>query len=469
MLITNLQYEQAKSEVGGIEKFIAESVRDYRLTDKYRNTEIAKRYFAGQTDIMNRKKQYVNEQGRLVTDNYKANNRIGTDIFKKIVLQENSTLLSNGVNINSDIKKRFAKQFDIKLQRLGVETSLGGTAYGYVYPSRRGFNLEVFGADEFVPVVDAFTGGLVAGIRFIQLDLSLPTKAEFYEIDGLTEYIINGDEVKLYKEKTPYLSKIKSSAVYKETVTSNYSILPIIPLHSGILKQSRLNFALKSKIDLLEIIMSDFGNNLEDMQDVYWIVKNYDGQDLGQFLGELKKYKTLRVQDDGDVKSQTTEVPYQAREIAIKMLKKQIFSDAMALDTEDMTGTLTTVEINARRENLNLKVDDFENEVHEFMDNVMLIFQEIYGEVEEYDISFDRSGLMNKTEIIDNINKIRADIDHRTALELNPMIDNDMIDVILERYKEENEMMLVEELDLEDEAKIEEDKIKEDIEEELNK
>ena len=56
-----------------------------------------------------------------------------------------------------------------------------------------------------------------------------------------------------------------------------------------------------------------------------------------------------------------------------------------------------------------------------------------------------RSGLINQNEIIDNIVKIRADIDQRTALELNPMINNELIDEIIKRTKEENELILLEE------------------------
>ena len=52
--------------------------------------------------------------------------------------------------------------------------------------------------------------------------------------------------------------------------------------------------------------------------------------------------------------------------------------------------------------------------------------------------------LINQNEIIDNIVKIRADIDQRTALELNPMINNELIDEIIKRTKEENELILLE-------------------------
>lgn len=442
-IITNLDLENAKKSLETLGDFLVSAITQYKGTELYRDTLKAKAYFNGETDIQFRKKEYINENGVKVVDIYKANNTISTDIFKKIILQESSTLFAKGVNINPEIKDNFSKMFDIKLQRLGIESSLGGTAYGYVTPTKNGLTLEYFSADEFVPIVDVFTGDLVAGIRFIQLDSNLPMKIELYEIDGLTTFVTDGSQnIKILDEKRNYYTITESDALSKTVYERNYSILPVIPLYNGLSKKSRLNRALKTKIDLLEIILSDFGNNLEDMQDVYWTIKNYDGQGLSEFIREMKQHKAIKVGDDGDVKSHTTDVPYQAREAAIKILKKQIFSDSMALDTEDMSGTLTTVEINARRENLNLKIDDFENEAHNFMNSVMQIYQEIYGEVEKYNLTFIRSGLINETEIIDNIIKIRSDIDHRTALELNPMIDNDNIDVILERMKEEDMIVL---------------------------
>lgn len=442
-IITNLDLENAKKSLETLSDFLISAITQYKGSELYRNTLKAKAYFNGETDIQFRKKEYINENGIKVVDIYKANNTISTDIFKKIILQESSTLFAKGVNINPEIKANFSKMFDIKLQRLGVESSLGGTAYGYVTPTKNGLTLEYFSADEFVPIVDVFTGDLVAGIRFIQLDSDLPMKIELYEIDGLTTFVTDGNQnIQILDEKRNYYTITEGDALSKTVYGRNYSILPVIPLYNGLSKKSRLNRALKTKIDLLEIILSDFGNNLEDMQDVYWTIKNYDGQGLSEFIREMKQHKAIKVGDDGDVKSHTTDVPYQAREIAIKILKKQIFSDSMALDTEDMSGTLTTVEINARRENLNLKIDDFENEAHNFMDTVMQIYQEIYGEVKNYNLTFIRSGLINETEIIDNIVKIRSDIDHRTALELNPMIDNDSIDIILERVKEEDMITL---------------------------
>ena len=442
-IITNLDLENAKKSLETLGDFLVSTITQYKGTELYRDTLKAKAYFNGETDIQFRKKEYINENGVKVVDIYKANNTISTDIFKKIILQESSTLFAKGVNINPEIKANFSKMFDIKLQRLGIESSLGGTAYGYVTPTKNGLTLEYFSADEFVPIVDVFTGDLVAGIRFIQLDSNLPMKIELYEIDGLTTFVTDGSQnIKILDEKRNYYTITESDALSKTVYERNYSILPVIPLYNGLSKKSRLNRALKTKIDLLEIILSDFGNNLEDMQDVYWTIKNYDGQGLSEFIREMKQHKAIKVGDDGDVKSHTTDVPYQAREAAIKILKKQIFSDSMALDTEDMSGTLTTVEINARRENLNLKIDDFENEAHNFMNSVMQIYQEIYGEVKKYNLTFIRSGLINETEIIDNIIKIRSDIDHRTALELNPMIDNDNIDVILERMKEEDMIVL---------------------------
>ena len=71
-----------------------------------------------------------------------------------------------------------------------------------------------------------------------------------------------------------------------------------------------------------------------------------------------------------------------------------------------------------------------ENNVHYACGNAL---EEIMGQLKDL-----------KNQMIDNIVKIRADIDQRTALELNPMINNELIDEIIKRTKEENELILLE-------------------------
>ena len=104
---------------------------------------------------------------------------------------------------------------------------------------------------------------------------------------------------------------------------------------------------MKQKIDLYDIVYSDFSNNFEDNEDIYWALKNYNGE-AGDFLSDLKQYKMINVDEDGDATPHTLEVPYQARETILNMLNKSIYSDAMGLDTSILAGgSLTNVAIKA--------------------------------------------------------------------------------------------------------------------------
>jgi len=57
----------------------------------------------------------------------------------------------------------------------------------------------------------------------------------------------------------------------------------------------------------------------------------------------------------------------------------------------------------------------------------------------EYRIEFIRRTLVNDTETIDNIVKSAMDLDLRTRLELNPLVDNKKIDEIMLRLEEESQ------------------------------
>ena len=99
----------------------------------------------------------------------------------------------------------------------------------------------------------------------------------------------------------------------------------------------------------------------------------------------------------------------------------------MALDTSVFSGgSLTNIAIKANMMDLDLKTDDFENQVYDFLYNVIDLYLEFVNKPnEEYEIELIRRSLTNDTEIVDNIYKFRQDISHETALKLNPYIKDE--------------------------------------------
>lgn len=431
-MITFNDFEKTK-EKGKQKEFILDSIESFKSSTIYKTAIDAQAYYKGEnTAILKRMQWFYNSNGGKEKDNFKANNKICSEFFPKIIKQENSYLLSNGLTTDDDIKKGLGNRFDVLLQKMGIYALVDSVSWGYGYISNKGFAMDVWRGTEVIPLYDERTGVVRCIIRFWQIDKEKPVFIELYEEDGKTEYETIKNEKDIIdliesKPKKAYIVK-KNSDILGERVVDelNWTTLPIFPLYANDVKTSEFSVGLKSKIDLFDVINSDFGNNLEDSQDVYWVLKNYQGQDMGEFLADYKYYKTIKVDDDGDASSHTIDVPYEARRTALEMLRNQIYSDAMALDTSVLSGGgLTNIAIKTMSSDLNLKVDGFENNVIDFCSNIIDLYLEYKNTpLQEYKIEFTRSTLMNETEMIDNIVKMLPDISHATALRLYPYIDN---------------------------------------------
>lgn len=98
----------------------------------------------------------------------------------------------------------------------------------------------------------------------------------------------------------------------------------------------------KDLIDIYDKVMSGYANDLEDIQQLIYILENYGGENLKEFLGDLKRYKAIKVESTGSgtkggVSTLQIEIPVEARNSILEILKKQIYESGQALqqDNED--------------------------------------------------------------------------------------------------------------------------------------
>lgn len=436
-VITYQDYELAEDKLA----FILSTISEYKGSDFYQNAMKSRAYYTGNNDmIFNRLNWFMNSSGYKEEDKFKANNQVGCEFYPKIIKQANSYLLSNGLSVDEDIKKGLGKTFDVKLLNAGLGALIDGVSWIYCYTDGKQFLTKVLSGTEVIPLYDEMTSEMKLAIRYWQIADNKPMYVEVYDSSGITTYKTTGkSELQVIKARMPYRFILKSDVLDQYIdETLNWSKIPLIPLYSNELKANSLTKALKSKIDLYDIVMSDFGNNLEDNNDVYWILKNYQGQDIGEFLADLKYYKAVHIAGDGSADAKQLDVPYQARQVALDILRKEIFNSAMALDTSVLSGgSLTNVAIKANMTDLDLKTDLFENEALETCDAIIRLYIEFDSSVKtDYELAFIRRTIVNDTETVDNIQKFRMDISQETALELNPYIED--VEREMKRLEEES-------------------------------
>jgi SPP1 family phage portal protein len=123
-------------------------------------------------------------------------------------------------------------------------------------------------------------------------------------------------------------------------------------------------------------------------------------------------------------------VPTEARKEAKEGLGKDIFTFGQGVNPNNLEGgNITNVVIKARFANLDLKADQFKDEIIAFIYR-MLYFINVYrslkneNEIEIKEITFDRSMIMNEVELLNANNNQRGNVSEDTRLSNHPWVDD---------------------------------------------
>lgn len=364
-------------------------------------------------------------------------NRVRSNFLFRFVTQQNQYLLGNGVTLDETAyKAALGMGFDKALEQAGERALLHGVCWMF-------WNLDhvevlpacVDALSGCVALLDERTGEPAMAVQFWQLSAKRPLYVRLFELDGVTEYRKDKSGLIETAPKRPYRLTISRDGA-GDTITGaeNYARLPVVPFYASAEKASELTPAIKSKIDLYDRILSDFGDNLDKANDVYWVLNNFGGSmaDIAEMIEQIEKIRAVVNLSDGTGAASTAtpqafEVPHEARRAALELLEKALYADYMALNMDELTGgSLTNVAIQAATTALNLKCDRYEWQAFTAVQRLL----ELIG-VKTEKIRFTRQAITNRSEVVQDIVAMRQDINHETALKLNPYIMPEEIEGIM--------------------------------------
>ena len=386
--------------------FVKAAITAHKSTDLYQTAKIAEQYNRHKNvTIAQYQRILYTVTGKAVPDNWSPNFKMACRHFHRFIVQEVQHLLGNGTSWGhketADKLGNDKYPFDTQLQSCAKKALIGGVAFGF-------FNLDhvdVFSVLEFVPLLDEENGSLSAGIRFWQIAEDKPLRATLYELDGYTDYIWREGKGEILNDKRAYKIKTRYSEIDGLEIYDgeNYPSFPIVPLWANDEHQSEL-VGLREQIDCYDLIKSGFANTVDEASIVYWTIQNAGGMDdvdLAKFVERIKTVHAASVGDDGNgarAESHQQDAPFASREALLDRLDKDLYRDAMALNTHDIAGGETTAtQIKAAYEPLNSKVDDFEYCVLDFIKGILAV-----AGIDD-EASFERSLMINATEEMTNL------------------------------------------------------------------
>lgn len=111
--------------------------------------------------------------------------------------------------------------------------------------------------------------------------------------------------------------------------------VPFIPFWNNNIHTNDL-WNIKHLIDVYDKVFSGFINDLDDVQELIFILTGYGGTDLNGFLQELKKYKVIKLDDEegAGVSTLNIEIPIEARNSVLEATRKAIFEQGQGFDPQ---------------------------------------------------------------------------------------------------------------------------------------
>ena len=398
-MVTYQDFIESRDQ-GELMPFVEKAIQKHRSSKEYAVAVDAENYMRKRnTTVCEFRKLIYDVAGKAMEDPVSANFKCASGFFKQSVTQLNQYLLANGVSFDKDETKSklggagFDRQL-AKLSRAALVESVSFAFYDYDH-------VDVFKLTEFVPIMDEEDGSLKAGIRFWQIGENKPLRADIYTIDGVQSCLKRkGEELRLMEgneKPRPYaVTKAKAPADAEAIYYgANYPTLPIVPCYANDERQSEI-IGLKENIDAYDLTKSGLIDDISDMPLVYWVLENAGGmdeKDLAYWKASISRNKVAKTDDEVHVSANSIGVPYGAQEAALTRLEKDIYNDAMALNTRELAaGNVTATAIKAASEPLNNRADELEYCIRDCIDGLLKLL-----DIED-EPHFTRSRLTNETE-----------------------------------------------------------------------
>lgn len=428
-------------EAGEVEQkridFIRRAVNQHKESSDYVTAKDAEAYYANHNVTIEKYQKFLRDvMGRKVPDYFGANYKLKTGFFRRFVLQQTQYVLSNGVTFEKkETKDKLGDDFDYKLQKAAKKSLVDGVAFGFWNFD----HLEVFGLADtakepgFCPLYDEDTGALMAGIRYWASSSNGTMRYTLYELDGYTEYIHRKEEeMQILKDKQSYMRTTRRTEIggVEDIEGKNYPGFPIIPMYANDLRQSEL-VGIRESIDCYDFVKSGLANDIDEAAGFYWVVKNAGGMDdpdLQQFVERMKVVRAAVLMDGVEADAHTMDVPTQAREAMLTILKNDLYEDFQIVNVKELSaGSKTATEIRAAYQPMDDKCGDFEYCIREFIASLFALI----GIEDEPSFKWNR--IANQTEETQMVLMAATYLDDEAVLNKLPWITPEEADEILKR------------------------------------
>lgn len=306
-----------------------------------------------------------------------ADNRVSSNFHQLLVDQEAGYLATKPPTIdvgndkaNEKIKDTLGDNFALRLNELVVDAANAGVAWLHYWIDDDGqFRYAIVPPDQVTPIYSTDLNRKLVALRRSYKELDSDTGKytwvhEYWDDKSVTAFRSKDEQ---FTDLEPIEDRFNVYDVTTDEFTGTSSVnnhelnrIPFIAFPKNKEQQPDL-YHYKGLIDVYDKIYNGYVNDLDDIQQVILILKNYEGTDLDEFRHELQRNKSIKVRsmgggDDSGVDQLTIDIPTEARNSMLETTKTNIFVHAQGIDPTDFkTNNATGTAIKMLYSHLELK------------------------------------------------------------------------------------------------------------------
>ncbi|WP_167370800.1 phage portal protein [Clostridium massiliodielmoense] len=444
-----------------LEEIIQEDIKDWKSSQARRLMQEGQKYYKGDTDILNRKRMAIGEGGELQEIKNLANNKLVHNFVRKLVDQKVGYLLSkplaiqtNNIQYKELLDDIFNKSFMKLLKNLGKDCINKGIAWAQIYYNEDGeLRFKRLPSEEIIPLwKDSEHTKLSAVIRVYEVEVyeghtkKTITKVEYWDTEKVLRYVeYEGNLIPDVEapEDTGHFSIVDDKG---NTKSFTWSKVPFVYFKYNDEEQPLIKF-VKSLVDDYDRNKSDNSNNLEDLPNSIYVLKDYDGTNLGEFRRNMSLYRAVKVTGDGGVETRNLEINVEAYKTHIEQTRKDIYEFGRGVDTQsDKFGNSPSgIALKFLYNDLDMDCNIIETEFQASLEYLIwFINQHLIntgqGDYtnENVDFIFNRDTLINESDSISNCQNSVGIISDETIVANHPWATKDELEKI-KKQKEQQE------------------------------
>ena len=445
-MLINVMEDFIRAEIA---RFLASKERALMLTGE--------RYYKNDHDIIDRKRQYVDEEGKAHPEPNLANNRVPHAFLRALVDQKTGYLLGKPFSFQAESDaygKALAELMDEDFRRMlkdvGEEAVIKGLAWVQPHYDEEGaLRFVRIPSEQVHPLwADNAHTKLDAVIRVYDVDaydgaeLKTITKVEYWDASGVKHYELSAQGL------IPDVSQGDGGEAYHMADTKgrpmNWERLPFVCFKYNKYEIPLIKY-VKGLIDDYDARTSDDANNLEDLPNSVLVIQNYDGANLGEFRRNLALYRAVKVSGDGGVSALTVPVEMEAVARHLERTRRDIYAFGRGVDPlSDNTGNASGVALKFLYAHLDVDCNIMESEFSASLKALLWFYTTHLANTgggdfarEKVEFAFNRDIIISETDAIQGVKDSVGILSEETVLSMHPAVSD--VQEELRRKKKEAE------------------------------